>query len=139
MAVTRSGAVVRRGAIVSYYKYGGWNRGIVQRLLPPNAYSRAYGKQAEVLDAKTAAIEEIAIGDMKVLGYVKRMPKVGTVEIPPSADEMAHWQRRRDSRRAGQGASYNPDAEYNKWAETPPAPQKRSVIIRPAIKRRRSR
>src|SRR4051812_19051117 len=96
--------VAGRGAVVKYYRYGGWHRGIVLRLLPLDNFSRAYGRQASVLDAKTAREEQVGVGDMVVLGHVKNMPKSGTIEVPPSAEEVARHERSRDTRRAGQGA-----------------------------------
>lgn len=125
--------VVKKGAIVVYKG----DRHIVLRLCKPDDYSRAYGPQAELLDPKRATISSVGVADLKVLGYAKRLPIVEEINVPPSAEEIAHHQRRRDIRRAGQGASYDPLAEYNRAFEAPLPPHQKSVVRRAPLPRRR--
>lgn len=125
--------VVKKGAIVVYKGA----RYIVLRLRKPDDFSRAYGPQAELLDPARATISIVAVAALKVLGYAKRLPIVEEINVPPSAEEIAHHQRRRDIRRAGQGASYDPLAEYNRAFEAPLPPHRKSVVRRAPLPRRR--
>jgi hypothetical protein len=69
---------VERGAVVRYHAHSGWNKGIVLRLLPWNDFSRAYGRQALVWDAKSGTVREVSLGNMEIVGYVKRSPAEAT-------------------------------------------------------------
>jgi hypothetical protein len=62
---------------VKFYSSGGWSKGIVLRLKPHTTYSRAYGREAEVASysGKRCYVHEVGVGDMKVIGRVKRIPK----------------------------------------------------------------
>lgn len=135
----RWGDLVARGAVVRVV--GGGGRGVVLRLKPLNDFSRAYGRQAVVQTYDNGRVyeSEYGINDLKVLGFVKRMPKTGTVTIPPSAEEMERWQKMRDIRREGQGSSYDPKASYNAWAEKPPAGRTEERVVRSRRKRSRAR
>ena len=129
----RMGRVVRKGAIVDYKGA----RYIVLRLRKPNEFSRAYGPQAELLDPARAIPSIVGVADLKVLGYAKRLPIVEEIDVSPSAKEIADHERRRDIRRAGQGASYDPLAEYNRAFEAPLPPHRKSVVRRAPLPQRR--
>lgn len=132
---------VHRGAVVKFYKYGGWHKGIVLRLRPENAFSRAYGRQAVVsfYDGDDVMETEVGVGDMQVIGKAKRVPKTMTVLMPPHPDEVAHHERIRDIRRAGQGAYYDPMAEHNLPYEKPLPGHERTVVAARHARRHRRR
>jgi hypothetical protein len=115
----RWGGTIGRGSVV---KTSDGRRGIVLRLLPLNNYSRAYGREAQVaFYSKNGRVNDynIGIGDLTVVGSAKRVPRVGPVTIPPHPLEVAHHERLRDVRRVGQGAAYDPTADYNVGYERP--------------------
>lgn len=131
-AVTARAVVVRRGSD---------RRGIVVRLLPPSAFSRAYGRQALVAfyGPRGRVFEQkIGVGNLRVLGRARRVPKTAIFQIPPSPDEVARHEKIRDIRREEQGQSYDPAASYNLHYEKPlpPTPERR---VAPRKRSRRAR
>ena len=70
---------VARGAVVNgVHPRGGFKfeRAIVMGVVPPNDFSRAYGRQVYVCDARgTVSVSEIGAGDARPVGRVKKIPK----------------------------------------------------------------
>lgn len=129
--INRWGSAIGKGSVV---RTRDGQKGIVVRLEPYNDFSRAYGRQATVRfvrGASGAAFDrEIGIDDLNVIGRAKRVPKTYEAQFPRSADEIAHHEKIRDIRRAGQGSSYDPAASHNKSYENPLPPWIETRIVR---------
>lgn len=133
-------SAIRRGAVVKWWDaHGDTHKGIVLRLLPLNDFSRAYGRQAMVAfyHRGQAYEQEVGVGDMRVLGHVKHVPKVERVTFPPHPEAVAHHEKIRDIRRHGQGTYYDPNAPHNQPYERPLPGDVREMVA--AVHRRRSR
>lgn len=131
---------IRRGSVVKWIDaHSAWHKGVVLKLLPPNDFSRAYGRQALVAfyHRGEAYEKEVGVGDMRLLGRVKHVPKVERVTFPPHPDEVAHHEKSRDIRRRGQGVYYDPGAPHNQSYERALPGHERDMVA--AVHRRRSR
>jgi hypothetical protein len=131
---------IRRGAVVQMHgMHGKEGRGVVVRLVPWDDFSCAYGRQAVVQFYHHGEVytKEMGVGDLRYLGRVKHMPKIGAVTFPPHPHSVAHHERTRDVRRRGQGDSYDPTAPHNLPYERPLPGDEREVVL--AVHRRRSR
>jgi len=82
MAINRWGHNIVRGAVVRFHasmhdKH--WTKGIVLRLLPVDDFSRAYGRQAEVMivtgSRGESYVHEIGISDLSRIGTAKHVPE----------------------------------------------------------------
>jgi len=68
---------VERGAVVNVvHPRGGYKfkRAIVVGVVKPDSFSRAYGKQVYVCDARTGSVSEVGAGDAIPVGKTKRIP-----------------------------------------------------------------
>ena len=135
----RWGDLIARGAVVTFH---GGGKGVVLRLEPLDNFSRAYGRQAVVQTyGKRGDVHESShgISDMKVVGWVKRVPEVADVGYPPRAEEIAYRVKGRDIRREGQGAGYDPNAVYNRTAEDIYTGTTGRIVTRRLLKKSRRR
>ena len=131
---------IRRGSVVKWIDaHSDWHKGVVLKLLPPNDFSRAYGRQALVAFYHRGEEyqKEVGVGDMRLLGRVKHVPKVERVTFPPHPDAVRDHETMRDLRRQGQGAHYNPSLPTNAVYERPLPGDEREMVA--AVHRRRSR